>query len=96
MKAIRKYVRKKLKDTFEEETSSSEKKNDVETDGSLWKAAFQGSGQRTHHDPSKVQGSMWNLKYGSKETGEKPTAKKPEAKPTPNPEQNIEPEPSGK
>lgn len=62
MKALRKYVRKKLKDTFQEETSSSQKKDDVKTDGSLWDAAFNDKDKK---DPAKSDKTMWDLKFGA-------------------------------
>jgi hypothetical protein len=77
MKRLRKYVRKKLRDTFqntvEEETSSSDKQNDVKSSGSLWDAAFT---QKTPRDPMEVEKSMWDVEFGAGTTTTTPEPKK--------------------
>ena len=78
---LRKYIRKLVIEAIEEVTTSSDKRDDIKSDGSLWGAAFD---NKEKAPVRKVDKSMWNLKYaGDKESGTEAPEAEPEVKSKP-------------
>ena len=72
---LRKYIQQCFEEMFiDEETSSSEKKDDIKSDNSTWAAAFQVSSKPNAGvmNAQKTDKTMWALKFA----GAKNTAKK--------------------
>lgn len=62
MKELRKYIQKCVEELFvDEETSSTDKKDDVKSDQSTWNAEFQASTPSTEFQ--KTDKTMWDVAF---------------------------------